>query len=349
MTLLLNSEVFCLGSIKKYSWIKLHDDFFAQPYIKKLRGIAGGDTYVIIYLKLQLMSVKNEGLIYFEGIEDNFDEELALCIDETVDNVKMTLLFLEKHNLIELIGKNTHMLPEVVASIGTEGDSTARVRKHRAKKKQELMQLSGKTGSNVTETLRNVTGVSETLHCNTDVTGKNASTMLRNVTETQHGSNRGDGNTFPPRYGNVTEMLRNTKCDIDIDEEIEKEIEIDIVIMKDDDDDKDNAFCFKKLKEAAREQKKAELVIIIAYFKRIIGKDPTECVMKALEGYLEHADVDLLVHAFDIAAETDNRVWSYVEGILENWKTYGIFTVQDYEIHERDRKTDKSARRSGAF
>ena len=36
---------------KKYYWLKLKDDFFNSREIKKLRRIAGGDTYTIIYLK----------------------------------------------------------------------------------------------------------------------------------------------------------------------------------------------------------------------------------------------------------------------------------------------------------
>ena len=67
---------------KKYYWLKLKNDFFAQPRIKKLRRMAGGDTYTIIYLKMQLLSLENEGVIIFEGIEDDFIEELALTIDE---------------------------------------------------------------------------------------------------------------------------------------------------------------------------------------------------------------------------------------------------------------------------
>ena len=38
---------------KKFFWLKLKEDFFRDKRIKKLRKIAGGDTYTIIYLKLQ--------------------------------------------------------------------------------------------------------------------------------------------------------------------------------------------------------------------------------------------------------------------------------------------------------
>ena len=43
---------------KRYYWLKLMDDFFDSKRIKKLRKMAGGDTYTIIYLKMQLLSLK---------------------------------------------------------------------------------------------------------------------------------------------------------------------------------------------------------------------------------------------------------------------------------------------------
>ena len=48
---------------KRNYWLKLKEDFFSQPYIKKLRKIAGGDTYTIIYQKILLLSVKTNGYI----------------------------------------------------------------------------------------------------------------------------------------------------------------------------------------------------------------------------------------------------------------------------------------------
>ena len=45
---------------KKYYWLKLGDEFFGDKTIKKLRKIAGGDTYTIIYLKMLLLAVKQK-------------------------------------------------------------------------------------------------------------------------------------------------------------------------------------------------------------------------------------------------------------------------------------------------
>ena len=122
---------------KKYYWLKLKEDFFSQPKIKKLRRIAGGDTYTIIYLKLQLLSLKNEGNLYFEGIEDDFIEELSLTIDEDVENVKITVSYLIAQNLLEEVEKDEFSLPEAKVSIGTESESTQRVRRLRERRKQQ--------------------------------------------------------------------------------------------------------------------------------------------------------------------------------------------------------------------
>jgi len=126
-----------LAENKKYFWLKLKDDFFKTKEIKKLRKIAGGDTYTIIYLKMQLLSIKNEGKLYFEGIEDNFIDELSLELDEPSENIEITLNYLKMHNLIEESTTDSYLLPKVLSSIGKESDSAERVRKHRASKEEE--------------------------------------------------------------------------------------------------------------------------------------------------------------------------------------------------------------------
>ena len=145
-----------MADVKKYYWLKLKDTFFNEKEIKKLRKIAGGDTYTVIYLKLQLLSVKTGGKLCFEGVEDTFEEELSLILDEDVDNVKITLAFLQRHRLIEEIGDNEYLLPEAVHAIGSEGDSAERVRRFRNKKALQC-------NDDVTEVKRLVTS------CNTEI------------------------------------------------------------------------------------------------------------------------------------------------------------------------------------
>ena len=102
--------------------------------MKKLRRIAGGDTYTIIYLKLQLLSLKDEGLLFYEGVEPTFYEEMALALDEDAENVKITLIFLENMGLLKQNNEHEYILTDVPYLIGGESESAERVRRHRQRK-----------------------------------------------------------------------------------------------------------------------------------------------------------------------------------------------------------------------
>lgn len=147
---------------KKYYWLKLMKDFFQQPKIKKLRRIAGGDTYTVIYLKMQLLSLENDGQLCYEGIESDFAEEIALTIDEDIDNVRFVLLYMQQQGLIEEIGSSEYVLPEAVKCIGSEVDSAERVRRFRERKKAEALPQP----ESIAKTLHSNIGVTS---CNTEI------------------------------------------------------------------------------------------------------------------------------------------------------------------------------------
>lgn len=131
---------------KKYHWLKLKDDFFSAPQIKKLRKLAGGDTYTIIYQKIMLLSIKTDGIIEFQKIEKTLAEELSLILDEDVDNIKMVLSFMKNANLIENLSENEFLLPSVINLIGSETSSAERMRKMREKRNNvtQLLHVSDK-------------------------------------------------------------------------------------------------------------------------------------------------------------------------------------------------------------
>lgn len=124
-----------LNKNKRYFWLQLKNNFFYQREIKKLRKIAGGDTYTIIYLKLMLISLIDVGNLYFEKTESTFSEQLALEIDEDINNVEVTLQYLLKNELLEKKGEEEFFLVQVPSLIGSETESARRVRKHRERQK----------------------------------------------------------------------------------------------------------------------------------------------------------------------------------------------------------------------
>lgn len=126
---------------KKYYWLKLKNDFFNQKIIKKLRKIAGGDTYTIIYLKMQLASIQNNGRLVFEGVESTFAEELALELDEDLENVNVTLAYLQANKLIEIVEDDEYLLTAVPDVIGSETRDAERKRLSRAKQKVDNVRM----------------------------------------------------------------------------------------------------------------------------------------------------------------------------------------------------------------
>lgn len=142
-----------MGENKRYYWLKLKKDFFDSKEMKKLRKLAGGDTFTIIYLKMQLLSLADEGKLYFDGVEDSFAEEIALQIDEDPENVKVTILYLQKVGLVEMQAENELFLSEVPYMTGSETDKAEYMRKKRQQKSKCVISK----GNNVTQMLPDVT------------------------------------------------------------------------------------------------------------------------------------------------------------------------------------------------
>lgn len=100
-----------------------------------MRKLPGGEEITIIYLKIMLVSLADEGKIYFEGLADDLAEELALLIDEDPEAIRMALLFLSQKNLLTTSDNFQYRLEQVPELIGSETASTRRSRKHRESQK----------------------------------------------------------------------------------------------------------------------------------------------------------------------------------------------------------------------
>jgi predicted phage replisome organizer len=120
---------------KTYFFFKMEDDFFNLKHVKKLRSIAGGDTYCVIYLQMLLKSLKTGGKLYFEGIEETFAEEIALDLNENPDNVKITLDYLLLKCIVTKVDENEYNVNDIGGKIGSKSSTALRVAKHREKVK----------------------------------------------------------------------------------------------------------------------------------------------------------------------------------------------------------------------
>lgn len=186
---------------KKYYWLKLPKGFFDMKEVRYLRRKEHGEIYVIIYLKLLLMSLETNGQIKFEHYSETPEEEIAFAIDEEVEHVKAVLDFLISKNHIT-VSNDVYCIEKLAEMVGKEGRTASIMRNARAKEKQN--------DSNKTNKIQDVT---ENCH---DVTDKN-----NNVTDC------------------VTLLHREEKEKSREDKEIDKEIEKDKDKEKDKEINKD--------------------------------------------------------------------------------------------------------------
>ena len=128
---------------KRYYWLKLQEDFFRQPAMRKLRRMAGGETFTIIYLKMQLLSLKQNGALLFEHLEDDFSKELAFSLEEEADDVAATMNFLRRYGLLEVVEADSYKLPEVLENIGSKTAAAKRMEKMRKGRGGEASQSYG--------------------------------------------------------------------------------------------------------------------------------------------------------------------------------------------------------------
>ena len=121
-----------MGVNKRYYWLKLQKDFFQDKLIKKIRSLAGGDTYCVAYLKMMLLSLDNEGKLYYEGVESTFGDEIALTIDEKPEVVKVLVdILVRAKRLAPGEMENEYVLQDVKANTGSETAGALRTRRFR--------------------------------------------------------------------------------------------------------------------------------------------------------------------------------------------------------------------------
>ena len=120
---------------RRYYWLQLKDDFFNSKEMKLMRKLPGGEEITIIYLKMMLVSLSEQGKLYFEGLAEDLAEELSLIIDEDPEAIRLTLMFLTKKKLLTTSDNYQFNLEQVPEMIGSETASARRVRKHRENQK----------------------------------------------------------------------------------------------------------------------------------------------------------------------------------------------------------------------
>ena len=138
-----------MSETKRYYWMKLKKDFFEQKMIKILRTFANGEKMIMIFLKIQLHSLENDGYIYYENMLPEFEQELAIAIDEDAESVKLTMDTLIRFGAVEKVDEKKYYITALEDCIGSESASARRMRNKR--EKDDASQCDGKVSHCDTE------------------------------------------------------------------------------------------------------------------------------------------------------------------------------------------------------
>ena len=121
---------------KRFYWLKMDRHFFNDARIKKMRKLPKGDTCVIIYMKLLLLSVEYGGVLVYEHIEDTFEKEMALKLEEKEAPTETTIQYLKQQGMLVSVDgrEDEFFLIQAQNSIGSETKSNVYKRQKRGEK-----------------------------------------------------------------------------------------------------------------------------------------------------------------------------------------------------------------------
>lgn len=149
---------------KRFYWIKLRENFFQQETIDWLMEQENGSAYIVLYLKMCLLTANTSGELIRTIGDMTIPYEPKKISQKTgfdIDTVNVALSLFKHLGLIEETQEGIPVMPEVKNMVGSESASAIRMRKCRKKEKEAKKALQSNT--NVTD---------KASHCDVEIRDK---------------------------------------------------------------------------------------------------------------------------------------------------------------------------------
>ena len=127
-----------MADSKKYYWLRLKEDFFDSKHIRYLRSQPDGDKMTIVYLQLQLKSMKTVGVLKYDKLLPSCNEEIAFDLGEPLELINNTISLLKKLNLVEELDDQSLYLSAVKDVVGSETIAAESMKKMRSEKTEDI-------------------------------------------------------------------------------------------------------------------------------------------------------------------------------------------------------------------
>ena len=116
---------------KKYFYLKLKDSFFSSEEMLVLESVPDGMIYQNIYLRMCLLSLKNEGALTFKNMLPYDLKMLATVLRVDVAQMKMALELFEQLGLVTKTDNEVLFMSDIQALIGQSSTEAERIAKYR--------------------------------------------------------------------------------------------------------------------------------------------------------------------------------------------------------------------------
>ena len=131
-----------MAKTKVYFWLKVDKKFFDNIFIKRLKNMPGGYTMTVIYIRLMLESLESDCVLYYEGYFNDLAEELALKLDVSEDDIRMTLSYFTQCGLIQVDSDSNAEMAQAKALVQQETNQAAYMRQYRKEQKEKKNNLT---------------------------------------------------------------------------------------------------------------------------------------------------------------------------------------------------------------
>ena len=121
----------------RYYWLRLKQDFFKRKEVSYILALPQGKEIISFYLMLLCESMNTDGYLAVDN-ETPYDLDIIASItNNSRPFTKKAVGLLMKVGLLELTENNVYYLPELESLVGSEVDSTERLRKLRIQRRKE--------------------------------------------------------------------------------------------------------------------------------------------------------------------------------------------------------------------
>ena len=102
----------------------------------------GGYTMTVIYIRLMLESLESDCILYYEGYLNDLAEELALKLDVSEDDIRMTLSYFTQCGLIQVDSDSNAEMAQAKALVQQETNQAAYMRQYRKEQREKKNNLT---------------------------------------------------------------------------------------------------------------------------------------------------------------------------------------------------------------